>query len=290
MKRSMKTGAAVVGGVALGTVAVATIGRVMWTRSTSQAFSRLTALAATSHGTDSTGTFSPDQLTGLPAPVARFFEFALTPGQPLIRTARVHWEGEFRLRPDAKWSPFTAEQRFSVRPPGFVWDARIRMAPLVSVRVRDQYIAGEGAMLGKVAALVPVVNQRGTSEMAESALARYLGEALWFPAALLPAAGVVWTPIDDSTARATLTDGAITVSGDFRFASRGEIVDVRMTRYRDVNGRGVLTPFEAVVTGEYRRIAGTMVPSAAEVAWVLPEGRFAYWRGRPRTVEYDPPR
>ena len=57
-------------------------------------------------------------------------------------------------------------------------------------------------------------------------------------------------------------------------------------RYRDVNGTAVLTPFE----GRYERFerrAGVMRPAAAEVAWLLPEGRFAYWRGQPADVTYE---
>jgi hypothetical protein len=30
-----------------------------------------------------------------------------------------------------------------------------------------------------------------------------------------------------------------------------------------------------------------MVPGAAEVAWLLPEGRYTYWRGKPVTITYD---
>jgi hypothetical protein len=30
-----------------------------------------------------------------------------------------------------------------------------------------------------------------------------------------------------------------------------------------------------------------MIPSGGEVAWLLPEGRFAYWRGRIVDAEYD---
>ena len=77
-----------------------------------------------------------------------------------------------RLKPDAAWSPFTAEQRFTASPPGFVWDATVRMMPLVPVRVRDSYVAGEGRMLGRIAGVVTVVNQGGTSEMKLGALAR----------------------------------------------------------------------------------------------------------------------
>jgi hypothetical protein len=136
-----------------------------------------------------------------------------------------------RLKPDGAWSPFTAEQRFTGAPPGFVWDAEVRMMPLVPVRVRDSYVAGQGQMLGRVGGVVSVVNEGGTREMALGA---------------------------------------------------------RMTalRYRDVNGAGVLTPFE----GRYERFIreqGVMVPGAAEVAWLLPEGRFAYWRGRPSGISYE---
>ena len=287
MRPWVKGSATAVGGIAVGAMAAAAIGATRWNRATARTLDRLTVAPPNAVG-GAPATFSSDELTGLPAPVARYFAFALTPGQPLIRRARVRWEGEFRTAPNAGWSRFTGDQHVTVRPPGFVWDATIRMMPLVMVRVRDSYIAGEGAMLGKVAALVPVADQGGTPEMAASALQRYLGEAVWLPTALLPSGGVSWTPVDDTTARATLTDGATTVTADFRFGRGGEIVGASMTRYRDVNGRGVATPFEARLPGGYRRISGMMVPADGEVAWLLPEGRFAYWRGRPGEVEYDP--
>jgi hypothetical protein len=33
-----------------------------------------------------------------------------------------------------------------------------------------------------------------------------------------------------------------------------------------------------------------MIPVKGEVAWLLPDGGFAYWRGRPTAVDYDQPR
>jgi hypothetical protein len=122
------------------------------------------------------------------------------------------------------------------------------------------------------------------------ALARWLGEAVWFPTALVPGRapgeGVQWAAMDDSIARATITDGGTTVSAEFHFAATGEITGMTAMRYRDVNGAGVLTPFEGRYR-DYTRRDGVMVPMSAEVAWLLPEGRFAYWRGRPEQVEYD---
>jgi hypothetical protein len=225
-------------------------------------------------------------LLGLPAPVVRYFEFALTPRQPLIRRARIEHRGEFRGARDAKWSPFRSVQHFSVQRPGFVWDARVHMAPLVTVRVRDSYIGGQAGMLAKLAGLVSVVDEAGTPHLNSGALHRHFMEASWFPTALLPSQGVRWVAIDDRSARASLTDAGITVSMVVHFAPSGELVRVEADRMRDVDGMGVPTPFVGHVHG-YQRIDGMMIPVEGEVEWILPEGRLNFWRGRITEATYD---
>lgn len=269
------------------TVAALLASALMWRRSSRQSVDRLLdATPPRKGGMEEEPATVPGDL---PEPVARYFAFALPSDPVRIRTARIRWTGEFQMRPGAGWSSFEAEQHFTASPPGFVWDARIHMAPLVPVRVRDGYVAGRGTMLGRVGGLVTVVDQGGTPEMAASALARWLGEAVWFPTALLPGAaqgeGVQWEALDDSTARATLSDGGTTISAEFHFAPTGEITGMTALRYRDVNGTGVLTPFEGRYR-DYARRNGVMIPMSAEVAWLLPEGRFPYWRGQPVEVEY----
>ncbi len=283
MKHWIKRGATVVGGLAGATLAVAAIANARWARATARTAGRLAVQAPPG---DRAATFSPHELAGLPDPVVRYFTFALTPGQQIIRRARVEQQGEFQMRPGGGWKPFTAVQHFAVEPPGFVWDAAIRLAPLLAVRVRDSYLEGEGTMHGALAALVSVVDQRGTPEMAASSLHRYLQEAVWLPTALLPSAGVVWTAVDNSTARATLTDRGTSVSVDFHFGPQGEIVRTSVERYRDVNGRGVLTP-QVGRLREYERVEGMMVPRAGEVEWLLPEGPFPFWRGRIIDFRYE---
>jgi hypothetical protein len=280
-------GAAALGSAAA--LAAFATGAVAWRRATERRVSVLLDVAerrARAPGARPADASPPD----LPAPVARYLALALAGSASAIRGAHVRWTGEFQMRPGSGWRPFEAEQHFTTRPPGFVWDARIRMMPLVSVRVRDGYVAGEGTMLGRVAGLLTVVEQGGTPEMAAGALARWLGEAVWFPMAFLPGTmpgeGVRWEAMDDATARATVTDGGTTVSADFHFAPTGEITTMTAMRYRDVNGTGVLTAFEGQYR-DYARRGGVMIPTSAEVAWVLPEGRFPYWRGRVAAVEYD---
>lgn len=280
MRRWIRVMAAVAGGVAGSATAAIGAGTLLWNRATAKDVERL-ARGGTA------GTCSRDRFAGLPAPVARYFEFALTPGQPLLRTARIEHAGEFRGSLDAPWSPFTSVQHAAVDPPGFVWDAKIRMFPLPAVRVRDSYLEGTGSMQASVAGVIPVVNAWGRTDLASGALHRYLAESVWLPTALLPGGGLIWEPIDGNSARATLTDSGVTVSLDFRFSDKGEIVSVYTpARYRDVNGKGVPTPWEGHFR-RYERMDGMMVPREGEVAWTLPEGRLPYWRGRVVKAEYD---
>jgi len=80
-------------------------------------------------------------------------------------------------------------------------------------------------------------------------------------------------------------DRAAQVSAEFHFAPTGEVTRMTAMRYRDVNGTGVLTQFEGCYR-DYARRNGLLIPMAAEVAWLLSEGRFPYWRGRPVEVSY----
>lgn len=283
MRRWARVMAAVAGGVAGSAAAAIATGTFLWSRSTARAVGRLAP-------SGTAGTFTRDQLAGLPDLVVRYFEFALrpdqSPGQPLLRTARIEHAGEFRGSLDAPWSPFTSVQHVSADPPGFVWDAKIRMSPLLAVRVRDSYLEGTGSMRASLAGVIPVLNAWGRTDLASGALHRYLAEAVWLPTALLPRPGLTWEPIDGDSARATLTDFGVSVSLDFRFNDKGEVVSVYTpARYRDVNGEGVPTPWEGHFRG-YERMDGVMVPREGEVAWILPEGRLTYWRGRVVGVGY----
>jgi hypothetical protein len=232
--------------------------------------------------------YSPAELEGLPAPVVRYFREVLRDGQALVRSGRLVQKGEFLVRPTPDgWRPFSATQQFAAKPAGFVWDARIRMAPGLAIRVRDAFVDGAGSMRASVLGLFTILNVEGTPEIAAGALHRYLAEAAWFPTALLPSQGVVWTPIDDSSARATLTVASTTVSLEFRFGGDGLVRSVfAPDRARDVNGRGVPTPWQGRWF-EYGEHDGMRIPLRGEVEWILPEGPQVYWRGLVTGISYE---
>jgi hypothetical protein len=254
-----------------------------WKTDTNRLWARLEA-SRTSPGPP----YDPREPEGLPAPVQRYFRAVLKAGQPMIAAATVAHTGVFNLSASGeRWRPFTSVQRVVTRPPGFVWDARIRMGPGLRVHVHDAYVAGEGLLKAGLLGLVPVMEQPKTPELAQGELMRFFAEAAWYPTALLPGRGVRWEAVDDERAAATLTDGATSVKLVFRFDAQGLLTSVRSDgRYRDVDGKPVATPWE----GRFRDYAwrdGMRIPLEGEVRWLLPEGPQAYWRGRIRHVAYE---
>jgi hypothetical protein len=287
MQSGVRVAGIVVLGAAAAGVAAATVGSLLWSRATARAVARLTE---SGNGRPrakppADAVYSPDQLVGLPAPVIRYFNFALTPGQRLVRHAELRHAGHFAMRPGS-WVPFTSTEHFVVHPPGFLWDASMRMGRLLPVRVHDSYMAGQGALRAAVLGLLPVADQHGTPEMAAGELLRYLAEAAWFPTALLPGGAVRWESMDDSTARAVLEDGAVRVSMDVHFGGLGEIARISAQRPRTVGRTTVPTPWVGRF-GDYERIEGMRVPMTGEVGWRTPEGLIPYWRARVVAAKFD---
>jgi hypothetical protein len=276
------------GGVLVAAIGVVAAGMAVGTRRWHAATRALEREVTSARIADAGSVYLERELSGLPPVVARYFRTALRDGQPIIRGVRLTQAGHFRGEDSEEaWRPFTAVQTFNTRPPGFVWDARIAMVPGVSVLVRDAYSARRGSTRASILGIFPLVDVEGTPEMAAGALQRYLAEAAWFPTALLPGQGVGWTAVDEQTARATLADGPVSVSLDFRFGPGGDIVEVSTrSRDREAGGRFVPTPWGGRFGPSGVR-DGVRVPLSAEVAWTIDGRRFPYWRGRITSMEFD---
>ncbi len=272
--------------LALGVAGVIAYGNARW-RARGDALRARLAVAA---GPVTVATYDPQQIAALPAPVQRYFRAVLRPGQPIIGRASITWQGQFNLgRPGRdNWKPFTATQVFVPATPGFVWDARIVMAPAVAVLVRDGFVSGVGSMHGAVLGLWPVVDSEGSAAIASGALQRYLGEAAWLPTALLPSQCVTWAAIDDARALATICSGSTTASVEFRFDDDGLIHAIFVVDRLYDNGKQPPAPhpWQGRML-HYQEQDGMTVPSEAVAEWLLPGGTFAYWRARPTHVEYD---
>lgn len=229
------------------------------------------------------------ELEGLPAPVQRYFRAALKEGQPLVSAVSVEHTGTFNMSESGeKWRPFMSTQRVVTQRPGFVWDGRMTMLPGIAVHVHDAYVAGEGILHPALFGLITLADMRDTGgDVARGELMRFFAEAVWYPTALLPSQGPRWEPVDNHSAKATLIDGALSLTMLFRFGHDGLIQSVGAeARGRTVGGQVIPTPWEGRFSN-YEERSGMHVPLSGEVAWLVPEGRRPYWRGRITNVAYD---
>jgi len=232
--------------------------------------------------------YNAREIADLPAPVRRYFELALTGGQPIVRSIDLAMRGSFNMSLDApQWKPFTSTQRVVTHRPGFVWNARIMLFPMVPARVHDAYVAGEGLLRPSLLGLVPLGEVRGTGEIARGELMRWLAEAVWYPTALLPSQGVDWQAVDATSAQASLADGPITLTMLFRFGDDGFVSGIRVeARGAVVGGQTVMMPWEGRFH-DYRAVDGMMIPFHGEVAWITPQGERPYFRGVVTQIVYQ---
>ena len=261
-----------------------TFGAWRWSVATSALITRLDAGDTPGHA----DRYDAREIADLPAPVRRYFELALTEGQPIIRAADAAMTGTFNMSLDApQWKPFTSQQRVVTHRPGFVWNARIMLFAGFPVRVHDAYVAGTGILTPSILGLFSMGNVSGTGEPARGELMRWFAECAWYPTALLPSQGIEWVAVDATSAQATMTDGPIGLTMLFRFGDDGLISSIHAdARGALVAGQIVMMPWEGRFS-DYRRQDGMLIPFYAEVAWITPQGERPYFRGTIDRLAYE---
>lgn len=270
-------------GIIVSLMAAALIGSRLWKRRTNDLMKGLHA----SNVGDRKEEFHFSLVGRTPVPVRKYFSEVLTEGQKMVASVRIVHNGTFNMGVSKpQWKKFSSMQTVSISPPGFLWSARIMMAPGMPAFVHDAYIGGNAVLTAKLFGLITVMESPNSAELAQGELIRYLAEAPWYPTALLPCSSLSWEHIDDRSARLTLVDGGKTVSLVVRFNSNGLIQSVFSDgRYRDADGTQVLTPWEGRFWN-YQECNRMLIPLDGEVAWLLPEGRLPYWRGHISDIQY----
>lgn len=225
------------------------------------------------------------ELTDLPPPVARYLRLVLR-SRKHIEEVRIRQTGTLRTDPNVeRWMPFHAEHIVVPAATGFVWNARVNVAPFVHVRVRDALVEGKGSGQVSLLSAFTMSGAAGGVEMNSGSLHRYLAEAVWYPTALLPSAALKWTAIDAGRALATLTSHGVSVSLEFRFADTGEVAGIfTPSRWGTFEGGYRQVPWEGHFR-DYRERSGFLVPSEGDVGWYIENELRAVWKGA--VVSYE---
>ena len=99
---------------------------------------------------------------------------------------------------------------------------------------------------------------------------RYLNEMTWFPTAFLET-NVSFEPLDQTSAKVTLTDVGQHVTATMYFDAEGRLTDFVAPRSY---GEGLETWSVPVI--EYGEFGGFNLPARCKAIWKLSEGDFEY--------------
>lgn len=228
---------------------------------------------------------SEDRLLRLPPPVLRWLHLSrsLDTAKP-IRSVMISQEGMLRTKPEGRWMPFRAKQHSLLDTPSFIWKARIRAAPGITICGRDLYLNGRADMLIKLMGVLKVGYAHGP-EINQGSLVRYLAEMVWYPTAAL-SPYVTWEAIDDDMARAYISYEDINASGIFYFQKTGEPIRFVAQRYKEAGGTCTLEEWE-VRMGTYKKFQGILIPSQGEISWNLRTGAFHWFRFEVKEARFD---
>lgn len=231
-------------------------------------------------------TYDPTMVDGLPEPARRFFNFAISPGTPLLTVAEIDMGGQFSLGSLEKPNYQTMEARqILAAPTGFVWQLRLPNWVSGSDFGSDSSSWTRFRIFG----FVPVARLGGDTNHRRAAFGRYVAEAVfWTPAALLPGSGVVWDMIDGNSARVTVSRGALSQSVDVYVNASGQPVVVQFMRWNNANPEKIYgyQPFGGYLS-DFREVQGFTIPFRVEAGNQFgTDTYFPFFRAQLKAVNF----
>ena len=223
--------------------------------------------------------YSKEQIKNLPKPVQKYFNYALSEGQPYVSYLRLRHGGRFKTARDKDWVDIKGKQYFIAEKPGFVWSGKTKM-----FRAEDAYVNDHGHLKIYLFSIIRIINQQGR-KTDQGELLRWLGESVWLPTNLLPSKNKHWTPIDSTSARLTYTGNDHEVYYDIIFNKQGQIVEMQTERYKGEDSKETWIGR----VSEYVEVNDMHVPSRISGIWRLESGDYQYADFKVDKFEYDVP-
>ena len=217
-------------------------------------------------------TLPPQRNTiSLPEPVLRYLSFAGTGTCAAVESVRIKYHGKARYGKNGRWLDLGGECAFSLAVPGFWWRATLSYLPGIWLDRFDYYVDHTGGMNLNLFSIIPLSNNC-SGEMASPALFRYLSCTPLFPMVYSHSNFIQWHPVDNTAARAVITNGEVSAEAFIRFDERGWIENMNIIRDGgSTNGR----PAPGLVSCRYSSYSeknGYRIPEVTEAEFILPDG------------------
>lgn len=223
-----------------------------------------------------------------PEPVSRYVSQALGENRTPVGCMHFRHGGRIRYGKTGRWMGMGGEGFFSLAVPAFVWYATVTYAPGIWLEAYDYYVDRKAGMNLNLFSVFPLDNTH-TDEIKGSSLFRYLTRTPLFPMILGSSPFIQWENIDDTTAKATITDNDISVKAIVRFDHGGMIESIESCQKTiPETGRPVPGHF-ACRFSSYNEVGGYRLPMQVTSEIILPEGEYVRAEFAITLVEFDAP-
>jgi hypothetical protein len=218
----------------------------------------------------------------LPPPVQRYLRYSNVIGKPKPTNMHVVFEGEMRSK-GKNWFKFTSEQYNFFEEPTRLFFMKAKMFG-ITVPGYHRYQQQTALMNIKLFGLIDVVKIEYENLAKGETVTVFNDMCLMAPGFLIDKR-IAWEPINDSTAKATFTNGAIKVSAVLYFNQQGQLIDFISNERYETNIKQWL-PFSTPVS-EYKNINNMNLISYGEAVWHYPDSAFVYGKFWAKNIEYN---
>lgn len=233
------------------------------------------------------GVFSQEDISGLPIPVQKYFEYCGYLDTPKMQTMKAAYKDvKFKFgkgKPTIKIDYI--QYNIADKPARIAYiDSSMYGIPFEGL---DSYTAGKGSMKGVLAKLFTLFNQTGET-MDKASLVTFLSECLLIPNAALQDY-ITWEEIDALHAKATISYYGRTASGIFAFHENGEMLSFTTNDREATATDGTSEKVKwSVVFSEYEETKGIKKPTGFQAIWHYDDGDLLYFDGKDVVLEYNP--
>jgi hypothetical protein len=237
------------------------------------------------YGQASQEVFTLEDISHLPSPVQRYFNYCGFIGKPKMQGMKATFENvAFSLGRNKPTVTIAYTQYNAVKIPQRIAyiDTTMYGIPFEGL---DAYLSGKGSMKGVLGKRFTLFDQKGT-EMDSASLVTMLSECLFVPSTALEKY-IVWEPMDETHAKATIEYYGITCSGIFTFTEEGAM-DTFVTEDRvstAMDGTRERASWTAHC-GNYHKVGDLMLPSLMQASWSYSDGNLLYFDSDNVTIEY----
>jgi hypothetical protein len=219
---------------------------------------------------------SVEARTDLPPAVT---DLARRLGASNVNTARcldIRQSGTMWFKPGGSPQRFTARQRFGTSRSGFVWRAKIGL--LGAISVVDSFVESRGLLEARIVGAFSLAQEAGTAAVNQGEAVRYLAELPLNPDAMLLDHALTWSVENSRTIKVSMGHGIAQAQITFELDDAG-LIHSASAASRTFGQTGKHYPWRGRFW-DYQEMSGRLIPTQAEVGWVIDGQNFIYWRGK----------